>query len=179
MFKTDNFNFKDGLVSRKESENLVMIPCHIDGVEVTSIGDKAFMEKGIVAVNLPNTIKNIGSYAFAYNQLKGIELPSELKTLGVAALSGNILERVKIPLSLTRIEEDVFSGNETLEQLIVPPSVTYISDHAFADTNLDFEFICVADSYAHKYAEETGTPLKLYTVEELVEQFYSNEGKYD
>lgn len=63
-------NWKDGSAK-------VILPDHIDGVPVTSIGRKAFLSnKRIMEIRLPSGITQIGEWAFAYcSRLRRIRLP--------------------------------------------------------------------------------------------------------
>ncbi|KRL97574.1 adhesion exoprotein [Levilactobacillus hammesii DSM 16381] len=94
------------------------------GKNVQSIGDAAFAGDSIGGnLYIPNTVATIGNTAFAGNHLAGLQLgdgSSELQTIGSAA----------------------FSGNTTLTgKLVIPDSVTFINDGAFArDTLTEVDF---------------------------------------
>ena len=92
----------------------LIIPSSVDGVPVTSIGDKAFKDLEISGdIVIPKTIERIGEEAFmnAYSLDGKIYLPSSLNTIGDRA----------------------FFGCSSLEgDLIIPDSVESIGSQAFA-----------------------------------------------
>ena len=57
----------------------IRIPPRIQGLPVTKIGDRAFNNKKIVSINIPNGVTHIGEAAFYYNkQLTNINIPDAL-----------------------------------------------------------------------------------------------------
>lgn len=60
-----------------------------------------------------------------------------------------------LPAKLERIENDAFAGCEALERVVIPPSVTFIGEKAFAQCP-DVLLIVPYGSYAQSYAEEHG-----------------------
>ncbi len=79
---------------------------------ITTIGEGAFMESGIVSVDLPNSIISIGHNAFE---------------------NCNNLERINIPDSVISIGSDTFQGCNSLTRIDLPSSVASIGGHAFSN----------------------------------------------
>lgn len=129
---------------------------------VESIGAYAFSKcSGLVAVQLPNSIKTINDCAFYWcDNLKSLTLPSNLETIGKAAFSHcEKLTDVVIPNSVTEIgyscfeycqalknvtigsglkviENKVFSYCTSLTTIKIPATVERIKDGAFGNSNL-------------------------------------------
>jgi len=106
----------------------VEIPSHINGFPVTHIGTKAFAEKNISSVILPDTIVSIGFMAFSANQLTSIEIPEGIKVL--QGFSENLLTSIIIPEGVTEIGDAAFMMNQ-LRFVEIPDTVVSIGDSAF------------------------------------------------
>ncbi|MDR2468663.1 MAG: leucine-rich repeat domain-containing protein [Spirochaetaceae bacterium] len=70
-------------------EKSIIIPPNIDGLPVTSIGEQAFMMRGLTHVVIPDSVLIIGRQAFFGNQLKNIYLPPSVRTIGDSAFDNN------------------------------------------------------------------------------------------
>ena len=65
----------------------VLIPSAIDGLPVTALADKAFYEKHVTTVVVPDSVTEIGDLCFSGdNYLVSLKLPDELAELPYAAL---------------------------------------------------------------------------------------------
>ncbi len=101
------------------------------------IGDEAFYDcKGLIDINLPNSIVNMGRGAFyGCENLTSIEIPNSVKRIDYGALGGGF-KNITIPKSVTYISDYAFSC--TPENIIVqaetPPTMSY--DFTFGDTNV-------------------------------------------
>ena len=100
------------------------------------IGDEAFYDcKGLIDINLPNSIVNMGRNPFyGCENLTSIEIPNSVKRIGYEVFGGGI-KNITIPKSVTYISDYAFSY--THENIIVqaetPPTMSY--DGTFNDTN--------------------------------------------
>jgi hypothetical protein len=72
----------------------VIIPAVINGLQVTAIGDQAFMNRGLTTVLIPDGIVNIGRQAFFGNQLTDVVLPRSVREIGAAAFDSNRMASV-------------------------------------------------------------------------------------
>jgi len=104
---------------------------------VTTIGDNAFRNLGLVSVTIPNTITTIGYGSFENNSnLTSVTIPSTVTTIGSSAFAGTGLTSVVIPENITTIEDRTFA-NTRLTSVVVPEGVTTIGASAFSNnTNL-------------------------------------------
>jgi tetratricopeptide (TPR) repeat protein len=122
----------------------VVIPASIGGKPVTVIGERAFEQKKLTSVALPNSVTAIRGYAFSGNQLTGVVISDGVKTIGDSAFYNNQLTSVVIPDSVTTIGADAFSGKHDLSTSIynkltsvtIGNSVTTIGSGAFSANEL-------------------------------------------
>lgn len=108
----------------------VVIPSSIDGVAVTTIGERSFYNNWLTSVVIPDTVAVIEKEAFLANELTSVRIPNSVTSIGIAAFSNSGLKSVKIPNSVTNIGADAFSHNE-LTSVEIPNSVTTIEDSTF------------------------------------------------
>lgn len=94
----------------------VMIPTRIDGYEVTIIGSRAFISKGLTSVLIPNTVVTIESWAFRDNKLTQITIPSSVTTIGDGAFSNNLLTEVSLPSTVKSLGGGAFTNNNFPEE---------------------------------------------------------------
>ena len=122
----------------------VYIPDKAEGEPVTKIGERAFAEKDIVSVYIPDTVAVIGDYAFeSCKSLTSIAIPDTVTTLGIAAFSGCMgLTNIVIPSSVKAILNFAFADCTELTGILIPNSVKTIGAAAFSActklTNLEF-----------------------------------------
>lgn len=95
--------------------------------KITEIGYKAFYNKQIDILELPDTIEIINEYAFEKNNIVDIKLPSSLISIKDFAFNNNLIESIQLPESLKHIGKYSFSNNK-------------ISNIEFAAMNLDINF---------------------------------------
>ena len=142
----------------------IIIPEEINGVKIVSITDGAFWGKGLMSVEIPNSVTSIGSSAFNNNKLpdsqafiyarnsdgsidntkivsyggikrENVVIPNNVATIGASALSNNQLVSVEIPSSVTSIGEFAFANNQ-LTSVEIHFGVTKIEHYAFAHNQL-------------------------------------------
>lgn len=100
--------------------------------------ERAFDRSNIETVDL-GEVENIGGYTFYYcDGLKQVTLPKTLKEIGSEAFAGTSLTEVIIPEGVTRIGEQyggesmpAFSRCENLTRVVLPSTLTFISDLEF------------------------------------------------
>ena len=104
-----------------DNVSVVQIPKEIEGIKVTSIGERAFSDcYNLLEVAFPNSIDAIGAYAFAHcRSLSKLILPENIKTIGKSAfLNCDSLRSVRIPATLTDLGESALRIN-SLENIYV------------------------------------------------------------
>lgn len=113
----------------------VSIPDTIDGLPVTSIGDKAFCEyASLTSVQIPNSVTSIGGGAFAgCTSLSSIAIPSSVTNIGAGAFDGcTSLASATIPDGVTSIWNCTFAFCTNLASVTIGHSVTNIDFYAFS-----------------------------------------------
>ncbi len=113
----------------------LMIPPFINAKPVTAIGDRAFFQKYLTAVDIPATVTSIGESAFETNDLAYLELPNSVISIGDKAFADNFLMEVLFKMSLTSIGNEAFRWND-LEELELPMNLLTIGDQAFKENQL-------------------------------------------
>ena len=127
----------------------VLIPSEIDGQPVTALADKAFYEKHVTTVVVPDSVTEIGEACFSGDNylvsltlpdglaelppialescysLMDFELPKGLKTIGAGALQAIFyLTHLTIPAGVTDIEQMNFLMMHGLEEVSVAEGST-------------------------------------------------------
>ena len=112
---------------------IVVIPATYNGETVTGIGDRAFRNKNMTTVIIPDSVTYIGERAFEYcYSLSAIEIPNSVVTIGNYAFRGcSNLSSIEIPDSVTTIGQQAFNNCSSLSSIEIPDSVTTIGHNAF------------------------------------------------
>jgi len=155
------FRFENGIIrsyyqyenndsNNPECPRDVVIPNKINGIEVTTIGGRAFQWSFITSVKFPDTIHTIEEYAFAENTIKGeLDLSNlvNLKYIPQYAFSGATAERletydatcegeitsIKFPDNLESIANDAFTCQKIMGELdFSNTKIKTIGDYAFS-----------------------------------------------
>ena len=111
------------------------IPGEIQGVPVTAVGDRSFLDcRSLRSVSIPSSVTSIGDSAFSgCNSLSSVSIPGGVTSIGDSAFSGcRNLSSVSIPGSVTSIGSYAFSGCSSLRSVSIPSSVTSIGNCAFS-----------------------------------------------
>lgn len=139
-FQTDGAGTITNFLYQAGRESVV-IPWLIDGVPLTSIGDRTFTVydenqdeytgKPITSVTTPQCVTNINASAFRVcSSLQSAFLPG-VKTIGPAAFFGcDALTRITLP-STTSIRYDAFAACSLLSQVTLP-AIETIEEYAFS-----------------------------------------------
>jgi hypothetical protein len=117
----------------------VSIPASINGLPVTSIGDRAFYESlSLTGVTIPTSVTTIGDYAFAYcDGLMSVTIPGSVTTIGVEAFAHcHDLISATVPGSFNIIGQGVFSYCTSLTSVTILGSFISIGQGEFAATGL-------------------------------------------
>lgn len=121
-----------------ETEELI-IPNTIRGKIVVGIGVRAFSEKKIVSVYLPETVRYIKGDAFrACKELKTVKLPEKLESLGRHAFARcENIDSIVIPKAVADIPSFCFAHCKRLSEVILNNGLEKICESAFKETSID------------------------------------------
>ena len=165
--------------------------------QLNRIGSSAFIGcKTLQSITIPNTVTSIGNSAFNYcTLLENIifEEGSKLTTIAGSAFSGcKSLKTISLPNTVTSIGNSVFMDCTLLECVIIPNSVTYIGECAFAYCD-SLTIYCEAESQPESWdsnwnldnrpvvwgykEEEEHTPYEYFTFTLLEDDTYSIAAK--
>lgn len=111
----------------------VLIPPAIDGLPVTALADKAFYEKHVTTVVVPDSVTEIGAACFSGdNYLVSLKLPDGLAELPYGALESCFrLMDFNLPKELKKISGSALQYNYYLTHLTLPSSLTEIEQLNF------------------------------------------------
>lgn len=98
---------------------------------VTSIGEKAFINKNIENVSIPNGIKKLGESCFKSNFMTTIVLPDNLVNIEKSVFHGNPLEAIYVSWEHLERYKDLLSGNESMAGVSAEKTVL-LSDYDFS-----------------------------------------------
>lgn len=136
----------------------VLIPDAIDGLPVTALGHRAFYEKTVTTVVVPDSVTEIGAACFSGdNYLVSLKLPDGLKRLPPASLESCMrLYDFDLPQSLEKIYSSVFEFNYYLTHLTLPSSLTEIEQLNFIGLYGLQSLTLAEDNAAFKLDETNG-----------------------
>ena len=136
----------------------VLIPDTIDGLPVTALGHRAFYEKTVTTVVVPDSVTEIGAACFSGdNYLVSLKLPDGLKRLPPASLESCMrLYDFDLPQSLEKIYSSVFEFNYYLTHLTLPSSLTEIEQQNFIGLHGLQSLTLAEDNAAFKLDETNG-----------------------
>ena len=102
---------------------------------MTSIGERAFSNKPITNVTIPNTVTSIGASAFyCCRSLTSVTIPNSVTSIGDSAFSScDSMTSVTIPNSVTVIGKFAFGNCDSLTSVTIPNSVTEIGYGPFSN----------------------------------------------
>ena len=142
----------------------ITIPSTIDGLPVTTIGERAFYsffsKAYITGITIPDSVTTIGEGAFescedlesiavsnthpVYAFIDGVLFNKKEKSLHTY-LMANRISNYTVPKGIITIGEGAFIGCKNLESITIPNSVTTIGEGAFESCN-DLKSITIPDS---------------------------------
>ncbi len=129
-----------------------------------SIGSSSFSECGITEITLPESLTQLGVNALCYSpQLSRANIKCRLGPVISQLFKGCAIEKLEIPQGVKIIESYSFMDS-SLKCLVIPESVTYISDNFrgwASDDNDNFVLTVVAGSYAEGFARKHNIPFVL------------------
>ncbi len=117
------------------SDLSITLPDSYEGKRIRKIADKAFMNKGLTTVVIPDGIVEIGESAFSNNLISSLTIPDSITLMKSHAFSENRLEEVMIPKRLKDLPSYCFARNE-LVRVHFSDAVEEISTGCFYKNNL-------------------------------------------
>ena len=175
--------------ARKDAA-IVKVPEKIDGISVTSIGEKCFEDhneieevilpdtvrairyngfKGctkLSRINIPSSLEVVGGWAFAHTGLREMIFTDKLKKLEYGAFNTCIkLEKVVLPETIVFLDQDTFRSCSRLTSVTIPSKDIDIDIKAFDENSRKLTIYGVKGSYAEKYANAMGLTFKEYQAE--------------
>ena len=152
----DGYSFENKIMitGYKGTSKDINIPKCINGKEVVAVGERAFFNKGIVSIIIPDSViiicddafkwnsatklelgKNlefIGGNAFDGNQLTELTIPDKVKTIEIMAFEYNKLKKINLNHVLKHIGAQAFFHNQ-LNSVIIPNTVQVLGEETFKD----------------------------------------------
>jgi hypothetical protein len=113
----------------------IVLPDKIDGLPLAIIGKRAFKEKGLEYMLLPEGISTLEDEAFSKNPLDEAILPGTVRSLGIAVFYKNRIQRLQLPRGLKTIGDFCFYGC-AIEKLRLPACLETIGVWAFGENPL-------------------------------------------
>lgn len=136
----------------------VLIPSEIGGFPVTMLADKAFYEKHVTTVVVPDSVTEIGEACFSGdNYLVSLTLPDGLAELPYGALESCFrLMDFDLPQGLKKISGSALQYNYYLTHLTLPSSLTEIEQLNFIGLHGLQSLTLAEDDAAFKLDETNG-----------------------
>ena len=98
------------------------------------IPDYIFYNSSVKSITIPDSVDSIGAGAFYISGLIEVTIPDGVKTIGKEAFKRcTALEKIVLPASLTTISEYMFDGDSSLVSCIIPDGVTSIEQNVFSN----------------------------------------------
>lgn len=117
------------------SNNLLSGVIDLSRLNLTSLG--GFSYNNITQINIPNTVLSILNGAFMENQIGSLNFQNSVRKIGIHAFSGNKLTQLTFNNEINSIGVNAFRDNsETIDELVLPNSLTSISYGTFAGTKI-------------------------------------------
>lgn len=134
----------------------VLIPDTIDGLPVTALADKAFYEKHVTTVVVPDSVTQIGDLCFSGdNYLVSLKLPDGLAELPYGALESCFrLIDFDLPQGLKKISASALQFNQYLTHLDLPGGLREIEPLNFIGL-FGLESLTLAEDNAAFKLDET------------------------
>jgi hypothetical protein len=110
VFSENNFAIVLDYYGQEKNLN---IPDSLGSFSITTIGIRAFEDKGLTNVTFPDGITSIGGFAFKDNYLSEVHLPSSVQHIIGSSFSDNNITKIEIPKEFGLYDiYRIFSGNQ-------------------------------------------------------------------
>ena len=149
------------IYSCTSNDKVVRVPKEIKGKPVIAIGERGLANlKNCEAIVLPDTVRYLAKTAFAIDEsLKYVHLGKSIETVEDDIFNGcSSLEEVTFPEGTKSIGTLVFWGAESIKSITIPASVTEISNVFYFEDNCnpDVEIHTPKGSAAEEVANKIG-----------------------
>ncbi|MBE5866001.1 MAG: leucine-rich repeat domain-containing protein [Lachnospiraceae bacterium] len=123
-FRVDDEDGKIVIIGYEGESMDVVIPSTIDGKEVVAIGKNAFTNGDITSLVCPDTLKEIREEAFVNcTELTNLQLNEGLELIGKHIIVNTGVEKLVLPESITTISDSALAGAK-LTEVNIPLSIT-------------------------------------------------------
>ena len=156
------------IYSCTSDDKVVRVPKEIKGKPVIAIGERGLANLGYhcEAIVLPDTVRYLGKAAFAIDEaLKYVYLGKSIETVEDDIFNGcGSLEEVTFPEGTKSIGTLVFLGTVSIKSITIPASVTEITDlfYFVKNSNSDVEIHTPKGSKAEEAANSLGLKVVNY-----------------
>ena len=161
--ETFDYRISDGEVTitdwKHGRDYELSIPAYIEGYPVTKIADHAIDTYGPCILHLPETMVYLGDNSLSYSSLFMVTIPDSVEYIGNGVISGSSLEKkesnwengllyinnhlisskydisgkVSVKEGTLTMANGVFWGRNSLEEVVLPNSLTRVSTRAFRE----------------------------------------------
>ncbi len=146
------------------NENFKFVDGVIYSADMTTVYE-SLATADLADYSCPETVVNINGYAFySQDELKSITLNNGVKSINEGTfIDCKGLTELTLPDSVVNVGTAILSGSG-IKTVKIPASVTKIDDNAFFNAEEQVTIVTTKGSYAAKYAERKGIPLKIVDV---------------
>ena len=130
----------DGIIYDKAMKTVKLVPYAMSSAvvlpnSVLTIGENSFSYSRVTSVSMPN-VEVIEGYAFYYSQCSNIFIGDNVRYIGDFAFYRSHIRSLNLPEGLEHIGSQAFVYCLYLDvgTLVLPQSLTYVADRAFAYT---------------------------------------------
>lgn len=140
LFMYDIYSDHAVITSYEGEAAEVVIPDELGGLPVTEIAERAFANKKITGVTIPDSIRAIQPAAFFMcASLETVTLGENVEYIGKEAFSGcEMLSTVNMGSKVRYMGDSCFAGDAMLKKIIMPDTVEYLGEKAFFLCNLRY-----------------------------------------
>ena len=141
------------------------------------IGEQAFqLNRKLKEVVFSNSITDIGGSSFSHCPVQKVVIPEGMQAIVEFTFRYcENLEIVVIGGNITEIGSQTFADCPSLETVVIPDSVTYISEDAFANASENMVIYCNEGSYAQEYAIQNNIKYTTLVLDAIPNQTYTGK----
>ena len=143
----------------------IKIPETIDGVTVTAIGRRAFADKNLTGIHLPNSVATISASAFESNKLTSINIPNNVTIIGMGAFINNRFTKVSIEADsrLRSIGGNAFTNSDGSDISYTLPTSAY-ANASYWEERVGHNFLPVRHNIGDKISHISNVEMALYSL---------------